>query len=296
MRIVNRSSCASGSGYVPSYSIGFCVAITMNGRPSPYEVPSTVTCCSCMHSSSAAWVFGDARLISSTSRRLAKTGPGLNSNAFARWSKTLTPVTSDGRRSGVNCKRENEALSERASALASIVFPTPGKSSRIRWPSLTRQRTQSSSVSDGAWMTRRRFALIVWIVCAADSVRARVCSGSCTVAPQQLLGCVDDRGGDRTLRGAGDAPLPGCADEDDLVVLAVEPDPVLGHVVVDDEVDVLRRQLLAGPLEPVLALVGREGHEPPPVRPSLTKRPQDVGRRLELDRPALVVLRALVGA
>lgn len=28
---MKRSSCASGSGYVPSYSIGFCVAITMNG-------------------------------------------------------------------------------------------------------------------------------------------------------------------------------------------------------------------------------------------------------------------------
>src|SRR5919197_587940 len=71
MRIVKRSSCASGSGYVPSYSIGFCVAITMNGRPSSYDTPSIVTCCSCMHSSSAACVFGDARLISSTSRRFA---------------------------------------------------------------------------------------------------------------------------------------------------------------------------------------------------------------------------------
>src|SRR5690625_7414650 len=28
---INRSSCASGSGYVPSYSIGFCVAMTKNG-------------------------------------------------------------------------------------------------------------------------------------------------------------------------------------------------------------------------------------------------------------------------
>ena len=29
-----RSSCASGSGYVPSYSIGFCVAMTRNGGSS----------------------------------------------------------------------------------------------------------------------------------------------------------------------------------------------------------------------------------------------------------------------
>src|SRR5215831_16869969 len=66
---MKRSSCASGSGYVPSYSIGFWVAMTMNGRASSYVTPSIVTCCSCMHSSSAACVFGEARLISSTSRR-----------------------------------------------------------------------------------------------------------------------------------------------------------------------------------------------------------------------------------
>jgi hypothetical protein len=65
--------------------MGFCVAMTMNGRASSYETPSIVTCCSCMHSRSAAWVFGDARLISSTRRRFANTGPGLNSNSFERW-------------------------------------------------------------------------------------------------------------------------------------------------------------------------------------------------------------------
>ena len=33
---MKRSSCASGSGYVPSCSIGFCVASTKNGRSSGY--------------------------------------------------------------------------------------------------------------------------------------------------------------------------------------------------------------------------------------------------------------------
>ncbi|CPU66408.1 Uncharacterised protein [Mycobacteroides abscessus] len=28
-----RSSCASGRRYVPACSMGFCVAMTMNGRP-----------------------------------------------------------------------------------------------------------------------------------------------------------------------------------------------------------------------------------------------------------------------
>jgi hypothetical protein len=114
-----------------------------------------------MHSRSAAWVFGDARLISSTSRRFANTGPGLNSNSFERWLKTLTPVMSDGSRSGVNWTRENSQSSERASAFASIVLPTPGKSSMIRWPSLIRQRTQRRSVSSGVCTTRARLSMIV---------------------------------------------------------------------------------------------------------------------------------------
>jgi hypothetical protein len=71
-----------------------------------------------MHSSSAACVFGEARLISSTSRKFAKTGPGRNSNSFVFWLKTLTPVTSEGSRSGVNWIRENEQSTERESALA----------------------------------------------------------------------------------------------------------------------------------------------------------------------------------
>src|ERR687886_1775637 len=280
MRMVKRSSCASGSGYVPSYSIGFCVAITMNGRPSSYEIPSTVTCCSCMHSSSAACVFGDARLISSTRRRFANTGPGLNSNAFARWSYTLTPVTSDGSRSGVNCSRENDASNERASAFASIVFPTPGKSSRIRWPSPTRQRMQRSSVSGGAWMTRRRFDLTAWIVWAADSVRSRVCSGSCTALLHQLLGGVDDRGRDLPLRRLRERSLARGGDQHDLVFLRVEGNAVARHVVEHDQIGALPRQLLARALETPLALVGRERHQHLPVRPPFPERAEDVGRRL----------------
>jgi hypothetical protein len=103
-----------------------------------------------MHSSSAACVFGDARLISSTSRMFAKTGPGRNSNSFERWLKTFTPVTSEGRRSGVNWRRENAQSIERASAMARLVFPTPGKSSMIRCPSASRQRNENCRVSSGA--------------------------------------------------------------------------------------------------------------------------------------------------
>ena len=80
---MKRSSWASGNGNVPSYSIGFWVAITMNGRARRWVDPSMVTCTSCMHSSNADWVFGLARLISSTSTRFANTGPGRNSNSLA---------------------------------------------------------------------------------------------------------------------------------------------------------------------------------------------------------------------
>src|SRR5438105_2715196 len=288
-RIVNRSSCASGSGYVPSYSIGFCVASTTNGRASSYDSPSTVTCCSCMHSSSAACVFGDARLISSARRRFANTGPGRNSNSFVRWLKTLTPVTSDGRRSGVNWMRENETSSERASAFASIVFPTPGKSSSIRWPSATRQRTQSRSVSSGACTTRARLATTASIVRPASAVRRA--SGSLT---QQLLSPIYDHGGDLVFRRLADSLLPVLPDEDDLVLRRVEADVVAGHVVEDDEVDPLGAELLARTRKAARPAVGGESDEHLPVVAAAAELAQDVRRRIERQLPGAVVLCVLV--
>jgi hypothetical protein len=61
---------------VPSSSIGFCVANTKNGSGNVRVSPNVVTRRSCIASSNAACVFGDARLISSASSRLVKTGPG----------------------------------------------------------------------------------------------------------------------------------------------------------------------------------------------------------------------------
>ena len=90
---------------------------------------------SAMHSSSADWVFGEARLISSAITTLANTGPGRNSNSAVCRLKIDMPVMSPGSRSGVNCTRLTEQSIERASALASDVLPTPGTSSTSRWPS-----------------------------------------------------------------------------------------------------------------------------------------------------------------
>ena len=95
-------------------------------------MPSTVTCRSSMHSSRADWVFGEARLISSPTTMLAKMPPGRNSNSRVSWLNTETPVTSEGSRSGVNWMRRTEQSMERASALLSMVLPTPGTSSMSR--------------------------------------------------------------------------------------------------------------------------------------------------------------------
>ena len=85
-----------------------------------------------MLSSSADWVLGDARLISSPTTMLANTGPGLNSNSRVSWLNTDTPVMSLGSRSGVNWIRRTEQSIALASALASMVLPTPGTSSISR--------------------------------------------------------------------------------------------------------------------------------------------------------------------
>ena len=111
---------------------------------------STVTWRSCMHSSSPDWVFGEARLISSTSTTFANTGPGRNSNRPSRWLKTLVPTTSAGSRSAVHCTRAYSASTERASARASAVLPTPGLSSISTWPSASSATSTSRRVASGA--------------------------------------------------------------------------------------------------------------------------------------------------
>ena len=94
-----------------------------------------MTCASSIDSSSALWVFGDARLISSPTTTLAKIAPGRNSKSRTSWLNTETPVMSLGSRSGVNWTRRTVQSIERARVLASSVLPTPGTSSTSRWPS-----------------------------------------------------------------------------------------------------------------------------------------------------------------
>ena len=89
-------------------------------------MPSIVTCRSCIASSSAACVFGGARLISSARRRFVKIGPGRNSKSASRWFQIEEPVTSDGIRSGVNWIRLKPMLVTCANDRAASVFASPG--------------------------------------------------------------------------------------------------------------------------------------------------------------------------
>src|SRR3954453_23076681 len=257
----------------------------MNGCSSGYVTPSIVTCDSCMHSRSAACVLGDARFTSSTSSRLANTGPGLNSNRLERWSKTFTPVTSDGRRSGVNWRREKEQSSERARAFASIVFPTPGKSSMIKCPSATRQSTVMRSVSSDACTTRRRFAAIASTRSAGAGAIAR--------SAKQALHLVENLRRYLAFGGLRKLAIATRCDKGHLVVARLEADVAPTHVVEDEQISVLVRQLPTGALEPGLAQIGREADEYLARHALPAERREHVGRRLERDRPSAPIFRPL---
>ncbi len=82
---MNRSSCASGRAKVPSYSIGFWVAMTRNGSGIAWVMPSIVAWRSSIVSSRLDWVLGVARLISSARTTWLKIGPGRNSNSCVFW-------------------------------------------------------------------------------------------------------------------------------------------------------------------------------------------------------------------
>src|SRR5688572_16594219 len=251
----------------------------MKGRSSAKLSPSIVTWFSCIASSSAAWVFGEARLISSTSRTFANTGPGRNSNSFERWLKTLTPVTSEGSRSGVNWIREKGTSSERASDFASIVLPTPGKSSMITCPSAIRPRMQSRSVSAGAWTTRARFAARRSSVSADEATAAGSLRAS-TACLEQALDLVDDPGSDLLLRSAGKLALAGLREQRHGVFGGVEADPRNRHVVVDDEIEVLVCEHPPLAVEAGASRLGAEADEHLPVPLLLAEGGEHVHRGL----------------
>ncbi len=122
----NRSSCASGSGYTPCCSIGFCVATTVKRSDRCSVRPSMVMRRSCIASSSAACVLGGVRLISSASSSSQNTGPRVSANCDVWKLNRFDPMISPGIKSGVNWMRPKSRPSVRAKLCASSVLAVPG--------------------------------------------------------------------------------------------------------------------------------------------------------------------------
>ena len=191
----------------------------------------------------------------------------------------------------MNCIREKSSASERASAFASIVFPTPGKSSMIRWPSATRQRTQSRSVSAGARTTTREV-----VDDRADDVRgARLRSRLAHLrSPRRRSTSSSTAAAIACLGAFGTRRSPVRVTSTTSFSSVSKPMSDLAHVVVDDEIGVLAVEHRALPLQSLRPVLGAERDEHAAVL-ALAERSGNVRGRLELDRPGLGALRALVG-
>src|SRR6266508_2244769 len=81
---MNRSTCASGSGYVPSVSIGFCVAITRNGSGTQLLSPAIVTWRSCITSSNALCTFAGLLVVDARSHQIRRDEIWRELNSFER--------------------------------------------------------------------------------------------------------------------------------------------------------------------------------------------------------------------
>ena len=143
---MNRSSSASGSGYVPSNSIGFCVANTVKLSGSSCEVPSTVTRRSCIASSSAACVLAGARLISSPRTRSPKIGPGRKLNAARPGQQAHAR---DVRRHEIGRELDAPELEpeREARVRTSRVLAVPGTPSSSTWPRASSAATASRTAA-----------------------------------------------------------------------------------------------------------------------------------------------------
>ena len=124
---------------------------------------------SAMASSRADCTLAGARLISSASTRLAKTGPSSVSNRSVDGRQTWVPTMSAGIRSGVNCSREKLPPTTSARVRTASVLATPGTPSSRTWPRASRPTSIRSTI--WSWPTTTRLT--------SNRVRSRT-----AVAPQ----------------------------------------------------------------------------------------------------------------
>src|SRR5205814_126561 len=118
---MKRSTCASGSGYVPSDSIGFCVAMTRNGCGTGYVVCPIVTCRSCITSRSADCTLAGAHP-PDLEERLLETLVGLDGRRGGRLGHGSAPLLVGGldrrpRRLKFALRTQTEALGRRLRAV-----------------------------------------------------------------------------------------------------------------------------------------------------------------------------------
>ena len=150
---MKRSSCASGSGYVPSYSIGFWVATTMNGAIEHMPLSFEVDLLLFHRLQQRGLGLGGARLISSARSSCVKIGPFFRWKRVVETSNTLVPRISDGIRSGVNWMRVNFACTMCASVFAINVLAVPGTPSNRTCPPVNNATARSSNGSSNPTRT-----------------------------------------------------------------------------------------------------------------------------------------------
>ncbi len=270
----------------------------MNGRASSCDWTSTVTRRSCMHSSRPDCVLGEARLISSTSTTLAKTGPGRNSKRVVAPVEDLRADDVGRQQVGgaldareLEVERARDGARERRLADARQVLDQDvalgeqrddarprrprraprrrrGRAPRggrpARWTAATSSSATRAAGSPASLMTARRGR-------AARAARRRS-RGS--------------RAATSAFVARGHVALAGRGDDRDLVVDGVEADARGRDVVDDDRVEALARELVAAVVERARAVLGGEADERLAGAARGGQRGEHVGGRLELERQA----------
>ena len=134
-----------------------------------------VTWYSCIACSSADWVRGEARLISSAIRSWAKIGPEMKRKErlpVSSCSMTSEPRMSDGIRSGVNWMRRESRPSTTPSVSTSLVLARPGTPTSSAWPPASTATSVRSTTFSWPKITRPTPSRILEMSASAFSASA----------------------------------------------------------------------------------------------------------------------------
>jgi len=144
---INLSSCAAGSGNVPTRSWGFCVANTIKCSGRLYWVWPILMFHSAMACRSADWVLLGIRLISSTRMHSCITGPNTVSNSDVLGLYTSDHTISAGIKSLVPCTLPRSSHMICTNVLTANVFPVPGRPVSRAWPPASQHHMSQTNTS-----------------------------------------------------------------------------------------------------------------------------------------------------